>query len=48
VAALLQKHLERGLRSLAMVDRGAGVPIDSPPSDPSAIKGPNLATGLFS
>jgi DNA repair protein RecO (recombination protein O) len=49
VAALLQWHLERGLRSLAMVDRGVGVPIESPPSDPStAIKGTNLATGLFS
>ena len=28
VAALLQWHLERGLRSLPMVDRGVSVPID--------------------
>jgi DNA repair protein RecO (recombination protein O) len=49
VAALLQWHLERGLRSLPMVDRGAGdrsggVPIDSPLSGPSS-KGAQLANG---
>jgi hypothetical protein len=53
VAALLQWHLERGLRSLPMVDRGSvdrssGVPIDSPLSEPSTpvIKGTKLANGL--
>jgi hypothetical protein len=47
VAALLQWHLERGLRSLGMVDRGgvAGS-IDSPPAHPStASLGVELANG---
>jgi len=37
VAALLQWHLERGLRSLPMVDRGAGISVESPLSGPSTV-----------
>jgi DNA repair protein RecO (recombination protein O) len=47
VAALLQWHLERGLRSLGMVDRGTmDAPIDLPLAHPSTdLKGARLANG---
>ena len=53
VAALLQWHLERGLRSLGLVDRGAMVdrnaveaPIDSPVAHRSTEpEGAQLANG---
>ncbi|GAA1999644.1 DNA repair protein RecO [Nakamurella flavida] len=35
IAALLQWHLERGLRSLPMVDRTAATPLGRPPAGPS-------------
>jgi len=49
VAALLQWHLERGLRSLPMVDRGAGISVESPLSGsliPPVVTGTELTNGV--